>query len=709
MRLFLKLALLLLLLSSFAPAQTLYMKSTASDVAGYNEITAGRGAGGAATVSTVTLTASGTLIQATPIWITPPFAGSVTLSSAITVNAWAKEAANANNSGIQVRLYKYSGGSEGSVFGTCTFGTELTTTMAAKNYSCTPTSTAFSAGDRLVVKVFFVNCTTSGCPTGTMGSGTGTFDYDRSSAADGESFITLGNATAFAFATPSTIAVNALADLTAQFDVNATAMAPAVTADATVSTFTGSHSSTDFPLAPTISVGTDATVNNAIARNVAEAISAVASVTTFTKAAAGVNYPLAPTMGVIAVADLGAQFDLVGPTAAAGAVLDVTQFTKTGGTDFPLGPVLGVTAAAVAKGSVAQGSPISVSPGLTAQNAIKTTVTENITAAASVSQFTKALVAHAYSYSPAMGVIATGNLVAQFDLNTPLLSDAGVGAATKFDSKPAIQAETVAPVVSVAFGATLNPTMAVATNAAASFGTIFSPTMSSALGMQTDYDAENTANGEQILASMGVTTFARQGQSNFAVSANLAAALAAAATLDTGKSPATSTGTNLTAALRADYHLAPQATATVDAVADFEVNLGTHTYAFTTPLTVATLDSMQLATANQSTAAASADATVAFAVGYHMTPSAGVTFDATPLLQGQSTSQHFVFGASADAATLAKANLATVQSGSAGSITSMTPSFSSGIRVQADAAVGMVVSIAVHRGGSTARRRVVVL
>lgn len=145
--------------------------------------------------SVTNTTASGTKIQATATgggtvlkWISKPVLTPFTCSGTVTFNLWAKEAANANNAGIRMELVKYSG-SEGSVFASATFGapTELTTTMAVKNWTVTPTSTDFTAGDRIVAYVYIVN-------VGTMGAGTPgvTMDYGGlTAAADGDSWVQL--------------------------------------------------------------------------------------------------------------------------------------------------------------------------------------------------------------------------------------------------------------------------------------------------------------------------------------------------------------------------------------------------------------------------------------------------------------------------------------------------------------------------------------
>jgi hypothetical protein len=163
----------------------LRLHDTASDVSGY-KIADGL-LGPANTTAVTNTTASGTDIQVTKTgggtalaWITPPLQTAVTISGTVTCNIYGGESATAANTAFRCRLFKYTGGSEGSSFLTANMATELnTTTTTARNWTGTPTSTAFSAGDRIVIKLFLENCATSGCPTGTMGgSQTATVGYD---------------------------------------------------------------------------------------------------------------------------------------------------------------------------------------------------------------------------------------------------------------------------------------------------------------------------------------------------------------------------------------------------------------------------------------------------------------------------------------------------------------------------------------------------
>ena len=122
-------------------------------------------------------------------------AGGFTLAGTMTFNLWASESQTAANAGVRARVYKYSGGSETEVAGgPWSFGspTELTTSMAANNWTGTPTSTAFAEDDRIVVKFFIIN-------VGVMSSGrTCTCDYNAGTGgADGDSYFQINETVTF--------------------------------------------------------------------------------------------------------------------------------------------------------------------------------------------------------------------------------------------------------------------------------------------------------------------------------------------------------------------------------------------------------------------------------------------------------------------------------------------------------------------------------
>ncbi len=129
------------------------------------------------------------------VWISGRVpSGGFTLAGTMTFNLWASESGNPANAGVRARVFKYSGGSESEVAGgPWTFGapTELTTTMAVKNWNGTPTSTAFAENDRLVVKYYITN-------VGTMGSGqTCTMDYNAGTGVDGDSYFQINETVTF--------------------------------------------------------------------------------------------------------------------------------------------------------------------------------------------------------------------------------------------------------------------------------------------------------------------------------------------------------------------------------------------------------------------------------------------------------------------------------------------------------------------------------
>jgi hypothetical protein len=160
---------------------------------GFHLLASTRGSG--VTTSVTDTVGSGTQIQCTDIsggsgivlsWLSGRVpSGGFTLSGTMTFNVWALESAAQANATIQARVFKY--GADGTVTevggGPWSFVTEVGTSAAAKNWTGTPTSTAFAENDRLLVRFYVTNA-------GTMGGGrTVTVDYSGTSgAADGDSF-----------------------------------------------------------------------------------------------------------------------------------------------------------------------------------------------------------------------------------------------------------------------------------------------------------------------------------------------------------------------------------------------------------------------------------------------------------------------------------------------------------------------------------------
>jgi len=198
LRLCLLLALLMMVPGTASAVSKFYLHDAASSVSGYKD--ADLSPGLSLKTSVTATVASGTDIQVTATnggsvikWLTKPLASGITISGSATCNLWGLESNTAANASLRCRYFKYSGGSEGSQIYIAQAPGELTASITLKSIVATPTSTAFSAGDRIAIYVYLENCSaTSGCPTGTMsGSGrTVTVDYDAgTAAADGDSWL----------------------------------------------------------------------------------------------------------------------------------------------------------------------------------------------------------------------------------------------------------------------------------------------------------------------------------------------------------------------------------------------------------------------------------------------------------------------------------------------------------------------------------------
>jgi hypothetical protein len=156
------------------------------------------GRGASVVTNTVTLTNAGNQIQWTQSaggtvceWVGPRTpSGGFTLSGNITFNCWASESNANDNATISARVYRRtSGGTETEVTGgPFSFTTELTTTLAAKNWTGTPgASVAFSEDDRVVVRFY-----ADEVGAGAMTAGTAAFTTNgATAAASGDSYIEL--------------------------------------------------------------------------------------------------------------------------------------------------------------------------------------------------------------------------------------------------------------------------------------------------------------------------------------------------------------------------------------------------------------------------------------------------------------------------------------------------------------------------------------
>lgn len=196
-----RLLVLLLLCASAQAATKVRLHNTASSIAGYKAMDLALGPAGRSIINTVTTsTVGGTDIQLTDTaggtalkWISEPLSAGVTISGSMIANLYGGESATTVNAGFRVRLYKYSGGSEGASVLTSDMPAELNATLTtARIWSNAPTSTAFSTGDRIVIKFFITNV------GGTMAAGTCTGHYEGATdAADGSSWVQFGESVTF--------------------------------------------------------------------------------------------------------------------------------------------------------------------------------------------------------------------------------------------------------------------------------------------------------------------------------------------------------------------------------------------------------------------------------------------------------------------------------------------------------------------------------
>lgn len=140
-------------------------------------------AGVITTTVTMTLTAAGTTAK----WITVPLKAAVTIATKPFFNVWGLESSLANNADIAWALQQYTTSAQ-TAFLTSSTGVELTTAAARQFWvgasGETVTSTAFAAGDRLIIAPALG-------AVGTMASGgTVTMDYNQlTSGSDGDTFM----------------------------------------------------------------------------------------------------------------------------------------------------------------------------------------------------------------------------------------------------------------------------------------------------------------------------------------------------------------------------------------------------------------------------------------------------------------------------------------------------------------------------------------
>lgn len=173
-------------------ATTLYLRDLASSLAGAGQKALLARSGRTIITTTTTTTASGTNITITAAaggqalsWFSEPLTAAVTISGSITQNILCRESANTVNAGIALLLERCNnaGVVQSTVLARAVIGAEAGTTEAARNAARTPTSTAFSAGDRLKVTLSVIN-------VGTMGNGTfNTYHDGPTTGGSGDSYV----------------------------------------------------------------------------------------------------------------------------------------------------------------------------------------------------------------------------------------------------------------------------------------------------------------------------------------------------------------------------------------------------------------------------------------------------------------------------------------------------------------------------------------
>lgn len=114
------------------------------------------GAGAGITLAAATTVESGATIGANRVWLSDPI-NAVTISSGIAVTLRALESAAQANYGCGIKIYRVSGGSVTSVIAAGSSVSEAGTSETVLSMTLTPTSTAMSAGDQILVFWFYVS------------------------------------------------------------------------------------------------------------------------------------------------------------------------------------------------------------------------------------------------------------------------------------------------------------------------------------------------------------------------------------------------------------------------------------------------------------------------------------------------------------------------------------------------------------------------
>lgn len=183
--------------------------------------------------STINTVAGPTAGLCGPCFVSLPLDAGVTISGTITFNLWALESNMSANATVKCRVYKCA--PDGTLTqisnGDSSFGTELTLSAAAKNWTHTPTSTVCNKGDRLVVFAGLDDATAL-----TMGTGyNASIDYGAGSAGvDGDSYVTFTETLTFDSSTPAGTKYY-LRNTASDVEVGVTEKALSTTAGASVS------------------------------------------------------------------------------------------------------------------------------------------------------------------------------------------------------------------------------------------------------------------------------------------------------------------------------------------------------------------------------------------------------------------------------------------------------------------------------------------
>ena len=142
----------------------------------------------------VTKTAGGTRT----LWISDPLSSGVTISGTITPNLWGLESAAQCNCGARFELLRWSVSRGGIVasLGISSDGglSEWGTSAAARTTpTLTPTSTAFTAGDRIVIVIY----NDDGNGVTEANNRNWTLDYDAAAGVDGDTYLSFTESISF--------------------------------------------------------------------------------------------------------------------------------------------------------------------------------------------------------------------------------------------------------------------------------------------------------------------------------------------------------------------------------------------------------------------------------------------------------------------------------------------------------------------------------